>query len=833
MKRVLTLLLLVMGAISVRAGIISGRVTDDKGNALPFANVYIEGTPKGTVANERGLYRLLLTAGEYDIAFKFIGYQKQVKHITVNAAPMVLDIELRPEDYKLNEVVVKAKNNTVDTIIRKAIAARSKHYEAVKNFHSEVYIKALEKIIKTPKKLLGLNIVFGSGGNDTTDPGIFYLSESVSDFTYRKPNDIHEVMTASKVSGKSHGFSFNRAGDFVEMDFYKNEFYIPQLSTQPFVTPLAFNATVYYNYHLIGSFKEDGKKIYKIQCSPKGPIGPAFDGYIYIVDKTWALHHVDLMLTKKHSIVQWVDTLELKYDYVSINDSVSVPLSQTFDFNFGFLGEKAVGYVIAAYSGYQPNIEIPKGTITNEQMKIEDFSNDHTEAYWELVRPVPLTQDEENDYATKDSVEKKCSSKHYQDSIDRKAAIPSPLAFFVGYTYRNNYYGITTQVFAPALIVGYNTVEGWNLRLQGSITKDLKKHQSVTITPWLRYGFSNKRFNAITKVSYLYNPFLHASADIEGGRYSFQFNNGDPISELVNTFNTLFLDRNYMKRYEDRYVRVNHHIEPINGLTIHAGLSFSFRYRLENTSFQKAIKLPGREYTANDSIRYLSGEMVNVPFYSDTTQHISRLDATVFNISLVYRPGQKYMTRPDGKVTLGSKWPEFTLNYTKGFPLDRIKEHQINYDYIGMIVQQTIDIGIRGQSKYAFGAGWYPNHKAMGFMDYHHFNDNQTYFGQNYFTGYQLLSYYSASTNKGYLEAHYEHHFNGLLLNRITRVSRLKWQLVFGAHFLYTPDYGPYGELDIGIENIFHAFRIDVVNGYGAKEHYDVGIKFGVNFNEF
>ena len=144
--------------------------------------------------------------------------------------------------------------------------------------------------------------------------------------------------------------------------------------------------------------------------------------------------------------------------------------------------------------------------------------------------------------------------------------------------------------------------------------------------------------------------------------------------------------------------------------------------------------------------------------------------------------GQKYISRPDMKIELDSKWPAFTINYTKAIP--GIAGSVVNYDYVALNVEQTFSIGNIGNSRYSVTGGVFPNNSYMGFMDYHHFDGNQTIFGLHYFTGFQLLQYYVASTIKAFVEAHYEHHFNGLMLSRIPKLNRLKWQLVVGGHYL-------------------------------------------------
>ena len=55
---------------------IIGKVTDTKDNPLPFVNVYLENTYKGTTTNESGNYELNISQKEsYVIVFQYLGFK--------------------------------------------------------------------------------------------------------------------------------------------------------------------------------------------------------------------------------------------------------------------------------------------------------------------------------------------------------------------------------------------------------------------------------------------------------------------------------------------------------------------------------------------------------------------------------------------------------------------------------------------------------------------------------------------------------------------------------------------------------------------------------------
>ena len=136
---------------------------------------------------------------------------------------------------------------------------------------------------------------------------------------------------------------------------------------------------------------------------------------------------------------------------------------------------------------------------------------------------------------------------------------------------------------------------------------------------------------------------------------------------------------------------------------------------------------------------------------------------------------------------------------------------------------------------YNLKAGKFFNADDIAFMDYQHFNGNQTHVSTegNYTNVFNNLDYYSASTNDAYFEGHVEHDFNGFLLGKVPLLNKLNFNLVVGAHLLATPDSKPYQEYSVGLDNIgwgkWRLLRIDYLRSYQSGFQSDA-IVFGLKF---
>jgi hypothetical protein len=108
---------------------INGTVTDDKGNILPYASVFIKGSSQGTMSNNRGRYFLDLAPGNYIIVCQYVGYGRQENKITLTTESITLDFQLSIQRTNLKEVVIKpGGEDPAYEIIRHAIKKR-KSYE--------------------------------------------------------------------------------------------------------------------------------------------------------------------------------------------------------------------------------------------------------------------------------------------------------------------------------------------------------------------------------------------------------------------------------------------------------------------------------------------------------------------------------------------------------------------------------------------------------------------------------------------------------------------------------------------------------------------------------
>ncbi|MBB6680893.1 carboxypeptidase-like regulatory domain-containing protein [Aequorivita sp. 609] len=821
MKIKLLLLVFVLISTTISAQIV-GKVTDTNGEPLPYVNIYLQNSYIGTTTNDDGNYSLNVSdKKEYKVSFQFLGYKTLTKNITAASFPYILNISLEEETTSLDEVVVDTSEDPAYRIIRKTIEQRKENLEKLSEYTADFYSRGLWHVKDVPEKIFGQEVGDFDGALDSTRTGIVYLSETISEIAYQKPDKFTEKIIASKVSGNDNGFSFNSAQS-ANISFYENTVEL----NAALVSPIANNALSYYNYKLDGVFYEGTKLINKIKVTPKRPKDRVWHGYLYIVEEDWQLYGVELSTTGSAIQIPFVSDLLIKqnYKYDTDND-FWVKLSQTIDFGFGLLGMKGDGRFIAVYSNYDFKPEFTKKSFTNEVLSFKPEANKKDSLFWKGIRPVPLTNEELKDYIKKDSLQVLRSSKKYLDSIDAKSNKPGVMSLLTGYTYKNSYNKWSVGYEGPIRGVNFNTVQGWNSKAGLTFFKWYDDNQTNTLSAAVRadYGIAEDRFRFTAGILRNFNWKNKLRFSLSGGSKVAQFNDEEPISPLINTIATLFFERNYMKLYELNYGRLAYSQEVFNGLHLYASVAYENRQPLFNNTDYVTISNKDVSYTSNNPL--FPNEFTNAAI-SEHNIVKSKLRARI-NFA------QKYFSNPDMKFNIGdNKFPELNISVENG---TAITESYYDYTHLEASLNQSISLGNKGQFYYNLKGGTIANGEGISFIDYKHFNGNQTRVGTspNYTNVFNLMPYYEFSTNKSYFEGHLEHDFRGWILGKIPGINQLNLNLVAGAHFLSTEERKPYSEVSIGIDNLgfgkFRLLRVDYVRSYyngGSQGAFIFGLKF-------
>jgi len=805
---------------------VSGTIFTETGDLLPYSSIIIKGSSKGTSASTKGNYSMMLAPGKYTLVCQHIGYETAEKNIVVDG-DMEVNFILKEQKLTMQEVVVKTGDeDPAYEIIRQAIKKREYYNKQLKAFACNLYSKDVIKLRNLPDKILGRKVKTEDRADmhlDSAGQGIIYLSESISKVNQQLPDKFKLEVISSRLSGSDNfGFTFPTF-----ISFYTNNVtvFLSQLNPRGFVSPISDNAIYYYKFKFLGTFFEDGKAINSIKVIPRRKYEPLFSGTINITDGDWRIHSLDLMLTKSAQL-EIMDTLHINQIHVPVSNDVWRIKSQVLNFYFNQFSIKADGAFLNVYSDYNINPKFDKKFFDRILIKYDTAVSKKTKEYWDSIRPVPLEREEVKDYEVKDSIfqvmRDSSLTQNAIDSLKKRQGPLKPLKIFwsgLQRTHYSNKHRYTWSVESLVRNMEYNPAEGIVLNVYGNYRAYWKKWKTnVDFEPSIRYGFSNTHLNSWATLRFSTNdqradrkPKMY-SISFSGGKRVSEFNKANSVLPIVNSISVLFFGNNLIKTYENYFGSILFNKRYESGLRFSVGMVYEDRIPLNNSTYFTFFK---------DSAR-ITPNYPNEKISSQFTPH----QALIGEIKVSFRPGQRYIQFPYSRVSLGSKYPTFNLSYTKGI-YDALGS-DVDFDKWQFYVNDDVNLKLAGTLRYKIGAGGFLNDKRVFIQDYQHFNGNQSAAASEYVNSFQLAKYYANSTTESlYGIAHLEHHFNGLISNKIPLINRWKWNLVGGTNAFYVNKKNNYVELFAGFENIFKIFRVDVVWGFENGNQGHTGIRIG------
>ena len=798
--------------LCVQAGLIHGKTLDEKNQPLPFTTITIKELNKKVVSNGDGEYNVELNPGTYTFVCQHVGYATLKKEIHVHEKEHVHNFHLTPNELTLTEVVIKAGvEDPAYAIIRNAIRERSFNGKKAGAFSCEAYIKGLIRTNDYPNSLFGQTIDFEDG--DTSKKKIIFLSESISDIFVNQPFETKVVVKSTRVSGQTNGLGL--ATPFL-LSFYDNIVALPKsFNPRGFISPIADGALAFYNYKYLGAFYENNVMVNKILVTPKRNFEPLFKGYIQIIENTWNIHSVSLSLDKQ-SLLEFADKIKIEQQYEKVDFDTWMVSSQTIYPEVRFLGFDAGGYFTTLFSKYQINKQFDKKDFGKVLLKYDTLSNKKPLDYWDKARPIPLLTEEVNDFRKKDSLEKRREDPDYLDSLDRRQNKINPFGLILnGQTliHRNKKMNYTYDPLLKS--VSYNTVEGLALQLSGSIEKNYTGRNQLTFTPVLRYGVTNKHFNAFLRTNYRFGKKYANSITTSFGSRIYQFNNANPIPQIMNTFATILSGNNYMKLYQANFFQMNYQKGLGDGLEFTGFFNYQDRIPLVNTDTNYAW---GNSRIFNKFTPNYPTEIVSQP--------MNPHQAFVLGFRISFKPGTKYIELPDRVISSFSRTPTFSLQYAKG--IKNVLGSDSEFDKWRFSITGDINFKLGGEFKYRFETGGFINAKTVEVPDYNHFIGNLTRKSTPYVESFQVAPFYALSNKeKIFLQLNGEYRLNGLLTNKIPLIRRLNLRIITGANTIWLKDKN-YTEVFVGVDNILKLFRVDYVWGMGKTVMPQNGIKIGI-----
>jgi hypothetical protein len=785
---------------------VSGTVYDQNNQPIAFANVLFKNSSEGVISDFDGNFLLQSENNHSTIVVSFVGFETaefKLKTKTSTGLEIVLQT-----GFELDEVLIvnrpkkrlKKKENPAYKIMRGIWAHKKKNglslvdqYEYKKYASTEIGLNNIDQ--KFLKRLLrdDYDSVVSIIKQDKRNKKFFvpiYLNEKIETYGDNRLNKTLELIQAEKQIGiQQDGFVFDRISNiFKEINVYDNNI---ELLNRSFVSPLSTEGFGSYDYVLQDSIVSNSRTKYRIYFFPRKEGDLVFEGNFVVTDSIYAVNAISMKVNSKINL-NLVRNLYFEKTYSIENDSVFLPQNNVYEADITLLtkNDKEKGLYVKRTETFENYNFTNKQTPDFYDTKVVKYRQDQFEKsdeFWKENLPENINNSDS---------ESVLSNLNGNKKIKNITGLIRTLSS--GYFKVSNFieFGSIWNTFA------FNDVEGVKLSVGFRSFKSLDDR--FRVKGKLAYGFEDEQFKYYLDTKYLlsYKPRISVGLSY--------LNDTDQLgSKIIDSYGTTsgrFGSSSLFSRGDNYFLSRIKKISANINVEVYRNFVIGVNY-------------------SNNQVESAAPDKFSIDYFDEVDQKIkSSLVDNSAELYLSFTPKRNIFGYGVERKFGANLYPTFLLSFQKGL---KIASGQTDYSKLLFSYNQPIKLGKFGVLDNTLAAGKIFGNAPLSVLS--PVPANQTYsLVSNTFS---LLNYYDLVVDQ-FLVGHFEHHFNGIILNRIPLINKLKLRSVITfrgvignvsdtnrsinrSSIIYNTPTDLYYEYGFGIENIgfgnLRIFRIDCI----------------------
>ena len=767
---------------------ITGRVIDEDGFAVSYASVQYRGHKIAVSSDSQGKFSIEKHPG-WVLTVSALSYKSQT--ISVNEKTDFIEVKLKDDSHKLNEVVVKTKrgkytrkDNPAVELMRRVIAAKKKtdlsnhdyyqydKYQKITLALNDLKKEQLEGKFFSKRQYLLDQVETSPYNGKLTLP--VSVDETVSQHIYRKdPKTEKDIIKGQQSNGIGQviqtGEILNTAlkDAFTDVDIYDD--YV-RLLQYPFPSPIGRTGISFYHYYIEDTVYVERDLCYHLQFIPANSQDFGFRGELYVLADS-SLHVKKCNLYMPHNTdVNYVKNMKIEQEYTKLDNGEWV-LSKD-----DMIAELHVNSVLqdllvvrnTRLTDYAFD-ELPKILFKGKAKVRHDMdAMNRDEAYWNKYRQVDLTKSE----SSMDSfIHRMENSKGFKYIIFFvKALMENYVEIGGGTDGKKSKFDL-----GPVnTYISKNFVDGIRLRLAGRTMAALNPHFF-----WDGYAAYGTKSNDW----YTGNIFTYSLNKKKNSPFEFPMRN---LTFEVARDVTSPSDENLLHNKDNFF------------MTFRAATQDEmFLYHRQKLAFTYETDWGFR---FNTSLRFQSNRTVgNLHYYHLDGTEVKKIRMTDLNVGINYNPGVTYVNTKQQRLPINLDSPEIGLSHTMGFRGFMGGQYHSNITKLSIYKRQWLgswgylDFHAIGQAQWnkvpfpmlilpPINLSYFEQETTISLMkDWEFLNDRQVFWALSW-------------------------DMNGKLLNRIPLIKKLKWREWFAIKGVWghlTDKNNPYLEKNQGDERLF------------------------------
>ena len=819
---------------------ITGRVIDEDGFAVSYASVQYRGHKIAVSSDSQGKFSIEKHPG-WVLTVSALSYKSQT--ISVNEKMDFIEVKLKDDSHKLNEVVVKTKrgkysrkDNPAVELMRRVIAAKKKtdlgnhdyyqydKYQKITLALNDLKKEQLEGKFFSKRQYLLDQVETSPYNGKLTLP--VSIDETVSQHIYRKdPKTEKDIIKGQQSNGIGQviqtGEILNTAlkDAFTDVDIYDD--YV-RLLQYPFPSPIGRTGISFYHYYIEDTVYVERDLCYHLQFIPANSQDFGFRGELYVLADS-SLHVKKCNLYMPHNTdVNYVKNMKIEQEYTRLDNGEWVLSKDDMiaELHVNSMLQDLLVVRNTRLTDYAFD-ELPKILFKGKAKVRHDMdAMNRDEAYWNKYRQVDLTKSE----SSMDSfIHRMENSKGFKYIIFFvKALMENYVEIGGGTDGKKSKFDL-----GPVnTYISKNFVDGIRLRLAGRTMAALNPHFF-----WDGYAAYGTKSNDW----YTGNIFTYSLNKKKNSPFEFPMRN---LTFEVARDVTSPSDENLLHNKDNFF------------MTFRAATQDEmFLYHRQKLAFTYETDWGFR---FNTSLRFQSNRTVgNLHYYHLDGTEVKKIRMTDLNVGINYNPGVTYVNTKQQRLPINLDSPEIGLSHTMGFRGFMGGQYHSNITKLSIYKRQWLgswgylDFHAIGQAQWnkvpfpmlilpPINLSYFEQETTISLMkDWEFLNDRQVFWALSW-------------------------DMNGKLLNRIPLIKKLKWREWFaikgvwghltdknnpyleknqgdGRLFKFPKNSHvmndtPYWECVEGVHNIFKFFSVEYVRRLTYLNNNNIdkwGIRFG------
>ena len=762
MKKILLLLTFSFSFLVSFAQFYGTVIDASTGETIPGAHAKYIGTSEARASDIDGNFVLPILNNYNKFEVSFLGYKTVT--VTVNRAQSEIHstIKLYPDDFLLDEVVVKKskirysrKNNPAVDLMRKVIANKKL---------SDIKEKDFYHFDKYEKKTFSYNDVKKSSLAEVCpETGKLIIpimvDETSSEENYRKsPKTVKTTINGKR----SDGFqSMLSSGDmlttyvkdiFTDVDIYKDNV---RLLQHPFISPISTNEAIgFYHYYIQDTIMVDDERCIDVAFLPNNTQDFGFSGHLFITDDNLNQVKRAVLNIPNNSGVNFVDNLLVIQDFMTLPtgervikvDDMVVELSGLY----GAIKFQCQRY--STYSNYDFSpITDPKAFKSPQIERVVPDAEFKDSTYWASIRPIPLTETESNLGRSVDKINEDLGGfwKFLLTAVVENSIELTPKPNKLDFIPLN-------------AIVSHNYVDGMRYQAALQTTGNLSPH--LFLRGYGAYGAKDKKWKYKAEVEYSFNKKKYMAHEFPRRSIiaSYMYDDMSPVDKYANTIKDNMYS-SFKTGKVDQMMYVN---------------DFKLKYQYETDNHMTwSLAFDHSKLTPTGKLVY----MPNADYNNGLETVLPHIKTSDIKVGFRYAPRETFINSKQQRQPINNDAPIFTLEHTMG--MDGFMGGQYNYNITEATVFKkfwlpgacgSIETYVKG------GMQWNRVPFPMLFTP----QSNLSYFVQFDSWSFNMLRNMEF-LNDRYISLLVNWSFDGKILNRIPLLKKMKLREYVGFKMLY------------------------------------------------